>query len=710
MKKVLLLIAAAVAFAACTKTVEVPVEVEVEVEKIVDLLTLNATSIQVSNAGAVQPMSFTTEDAWTIASDVNWITFDKASGAAGSSTLNMTVAKNDGYDARTGRVTLSSTHGTTTKNTVFTVVQSEKEVFNSTVYIPIDYTAQSVEVTVTTNMQAEVNIVEGAEWLYFPSDKAAPVESTITVYADENDGTETRIGAFTVFAGNSLLTYKVVQGTQVIPEVATAVFLGNRQDMYDDLAYAFKVFAQFAVQFPVEDGDVTLVLNVDPSLDDFSQVPAGEFVMDEAGAHAAGTFFVKSSDLHEQYYTTVSNGESEMDVIDGTINVFKQGDNYTIVAELIDAEGVAHVYSYQGEIEVTDASLGARTSSVDYKGQYDTFFATQAERMNFCFQLNQALPGNERWISYFYAYVFSENGNTGIPTGKFTYEEPQENAELGYANGILAAHPGTFYFAYPGTPVYESGVTYEVSTEETPSFEIIKEDGEGFYTLVVDFVVKRTEGEAVEMIPIKGTFNRVFIGTPTDNTTRPVPDSEEVTIINCGMNPYTQGQYFGNMFNDGGNIAQFGWSTANDGAYYIFLLVNFGQTPLVATAGTITARYQDELGANPRYYRDPIPDCTFNYSDTYDKDAKQLLHGYLGSAARGYVQNTYSGTVFHIVGGSVTFTDGIPTFDLQTVSAKGKTAHFTGSLTPTMTNLDFNYQHSTFRKQLTIAKYEVPAE
>ena len=430
--------------------------------------------------------------------------------------------------------------------------------------------------------------------------------------------------------------------------------------------------------------------------------------MDEAELHPAGTFFVKTEGV--KYYTTVRNGENEMEIIDGKINVIKAGDNYTIVAELTDGESVSHVYSYQGEIVVTDDSLGMRTSSADYKGQYETFFATKTEQVSFCFQINKALPGNERWISYFYAYVYSEAGNTGVPTGKFTYEVPQDNPDLGYAHGTLVANPGTFYLGYPGTPVSEDGVSYEISTEQTPSFEIIKEDEDGFYTLVVDFVVKRTEGEAVELIPIKGTFPNVYIGTLSDTSLRPVADSEEVTIINGGMNPMTQGQYYGDVFNDGGHLAQFGWSLANDGSYYIFLLVNFGSTALVPTAGTITAAYRDELGATPRYYRGAIPDGTYKYSDTYDKDAKQLLHGTYNNSARGYIQNIYSGTVFHIVGGSVTFTDGVPTFDIQAVSAKGATAHFTGSLVPSMTNLDFNYQHSTFRNRLSLAPYVVPAE
>ena len=137
---------------ACTKVVEEEVEVEVEVEKIVDILTLNAAQLQVPNKAVEQPLSFTTEDNWTISSDADWITFDKTSGNKGSSNVTMKIAKSESYDARTGRVTLSSTHGTTTKNTVFTVIQSEKEVFSTTVALSLDYTAQDITVDFNSNL------------------------------------------------------------------------------------------------------------------------------------------------------------------------------------------------------------------------------------------------------------------------------------------------------------------------------------------------------------------------------------------------------------------------------------------------------------------------------------------------------------------------------------------------------------------------------
>lgn len=713
MKKVLLLIAAVVALAACTKTVEVPVEVPVEVEKIVDLLTLNATSIQVSNAGAVQPMSFTTEDAWTIASDADWIAFDKASGNAGSSTVNMTVAKNEAFDSRTGRVTLSTTHNGTTKNTVFTVVQSPVEVFNTTVALGIDFTEQDIEVDFNSNLTPEVAIVDG-DWLTITRTKAAPEDGKIVLHAAENADLDARVGVFTVFAGNSLQTYKVVQGTQYTSASnGSAVFLGNKQDMGEKGGAPTREMAQFGVQFETPEGLVTLALNVDPAIEDVTKLPVGEYTLDESSQYVPGTFSLQSTGLHEKYYTTVTANGKDMEVVDGKVTVAENAGKYSIVAELTDIFGVTHLYSYKGDLVATDDSLGARPYQADYRGQYYTYFTTKAEESVFCFQFNKALPGNDVWISYMYFNVFSEPGYTGVPTGKFTYEVPVDNPELDYLNGKTDAHPGTFTVSSPGTPVYEQGISYAIKTDSAPSFEIVKEEEEGCYTLIIDVVITRTEGESSVDIPFKNTFNRVYIGELGDIGVRVIPDGSAV-FENGGMNSTTAGQYYGDIYHDGGHIVCGGCQTINTSAYEVYFTLNLGAKALTATSGTISTKYRDELGETPRYCTESIPDGIYSYAEVYDKDALQLLPAFVdgknGPVSRAHVKNNYSGTVFHIVGGSITFAGGKPIFDLDTVSDKGETAHFTGSYTPSGSRFDFNYQHSSYRNVFHIQPFVVPTE
>ncbi len=708
MKKALLLIAALAAFAACTRTVEVPVEVEVEVEKIVDLLTLNATSIQVPQAGVVQPMSFTTEDSWDISSDADWITFDKASGKAGSNTVNMTVAKNEGFDSRTGRVTLSTTHGTTTKNTVFTVVQSQVEVFNTTVALGIDYAEQDITVDFNSNLTPEVAIVDG-DWLTITRTKAAPVDGKIVLHAAENADLDARVGVFTVFAGNSLQTYRVVQASQYASATsATAEFLGNKQNMYNSAA-GWTEFAQFGIRFETQEGIVTLALNVDPAIEDVTKVPAGTYTMDEQGTYAPNTFSVQSTDLNEKYYTTVNIVGKDMEIMGGTVTVTEDGGVYSIAAEFTDILGSTHFYKYNGELVATDASFGMRIYQADTRGQYYTYFTTQAYETVLGIQFSAPAPGAERYISYMSFSLYSAENDGYLPTGTFTHAIPENDPNLSYANGILNAPAGTFQMTGCENRKESYGDASYTVKEGTNTLEISKQDN-GLYTFKFNMTIVRTPVEgSPEEIPFVATITDVYRGALGDLGVVVAPDIENPVIVNGGFNSMFAGQYFGDKFGDGGHLITAGWSMANDGTYYMNFLINLGSTALTPTAGTISAAYRDELGSTPRYWRETMPDGTYTYSDTYDKDAKQLLHGYYSDSARGYVKNSYTGTVFHVNGGSITFSGGVPTFDFQAVSSTGFVAHFKGTLTVSGSQLDFNYQHSTFRNRLRVEPYVVPA-
>lgn len=708
MKKALLLIAALAAFAACTRTVEVPVEVEVEVEKIVDLLTLNATSIQAPQAGVVQPMNFTTEDSWDISSDADWITFDKASGKAGSNTVNMTVAKNEGFDSRTGRVTLSTTHGTTTKNTVFTVVQSQVEVFNTTVALGIDYAEQDITVDFNSNFTPEVAIVDG-DWLTITRTKAAPVDGKIVLHAAENADLDARVGVFTVFAGNSLQTYRVVQASQYASATsATAEFLGNKQDMYNN-AVGWTEFAQYGIRFETQEGIVTLALNVDPAIEDITKVPAGTYTMDEQGTYAPNTFSVQSTDLNEKYYTTVNIVGKDMEIMGGTVTVAEEGGIYSIAAEFTDILGSTHFYKYNGELVATDASFGMRVYEAKTRGQYYTYFTTKAYETVLGVQFSTPAPGVDRYLSYMSFSLYSAESDGYLPTGTFTYAVPENDPDLHYNNGILNAAAGTFQMTGCENRMENWGdATYTVK-EGANTLEISKQD-DGLYTFKFNMTIVRTPAEgSPEDIPFVATVTDVPCGALGDMGVVVAPDIENPVIVNGGFNSMFAGQYFGDKFGDGGHLITAGWTMANDGTYYMNFLINLGSEALTPTAGTISANYRDELGTTPRYWRGTMPDGTYTYSDTYDKDAKQLLHGYFSDAARGYVTNSYTGTVFHINGGSITFSGGTPTFDFQAVSSTGMVAHFKGTLTVSGSQLDFNYQHSTFRNRLRVEPYVVPA-
>ena len=659
MKKTLLLLAAIVALAACVKTVEVPVEVEVEVEKIVDLLTLNATSIQAPNAGVVQPMSFTTEDAWTISSDAAWISFDNTSGSAGSSTVNMTVAKNEGYDARTGRVTLSCSHGTTTKNTVFTVVQSETEVFNTTQVLNIGFKEQDIAVEFSSNLTPEVTIADG-EWLTVVQTKAAPEDGKIIVHAAKNEGDNARVGTFTIFAGNSLQTYKVVQASQFASaSTATAEFLGYKQDMYNNETYWTDGFAQFGIKFETPEGLVTLALNVDPEIEDVTKVPAGKYVMDEAGTYEPGTFSVKAAGLNEQYYTTVTVDGEDMEVMSGTVIVEEEAGQYTIVATLVDASGDSRMYRFQGELVATDSSFGMRVYEAKTRGQYYTYFASKAYETILGVQFSKAIPGVEHYISYmgFSIYTASSDGN--LPTGTFTYAVPENDATLGYPNGILQAAPGTFQMTGCENRFESwSDVTYAVKDGEN-TIEIVKQDN-GRYTIKFNMTIVRTpaEGDA-EDIPFNVTLTDVYCDALADMGMVPHPDGDFnfSTLLNSNYMP----RWYGDAYKTGCKVFHFfGFSNINSD-YDVYLALNVKDDEWVF-----------EQNFNNRYCNTPFKVGTFTFSWTPGENTLLPIKNYHR------IMNKYTGHTYIVTGGSITLTSDTITYDL-TATYDGKSYHFGGS-------------------------------
>ena len=77
---------------------------------------------------------------------------------------------------------------------------------------------------------------------------------------------------------------RIIQASQyAAASSATALFLGNKQFMYDNATYTWNEFAQFAVQFATAEGDVTLALNVDPAIEDVTKIPAGTYNIDING-------------------------------------------------------------------------------------------------------------------------------------------------------------------------------------------------------------------------------------------------------------------------------------------------------------------------------------------------------------------------------------------------------------------------------------------
>ncbi len=712
MKKTLILLAALLAFAAC-KPVEVEVIKEVEVEKIVDILSLNAAQLRVPNSAVEQPLSFTTTDAWTISSDVDWITFDKTSGNSGSSNVTMKVAANSAYDTRTGRVTLSTSRDGTAKNTVFTVVQSETEVFNTTVECVVSNAEQDITVAYNSQLTPEVTIVEGSQWLSVLQTKAAPVDGKIVVHVAANETLALRMGSFTVAAGSSVQTYNVTQQSQNVAASASVLFLGNKQDMYDNENWAFRNFAQYAINFATSEGEVTLVLNVDPEHEDISIVPMGVYVMDESGTYAPGTYSIACGE-GSKYVTSVVVGDKAAEIIDGTVTVTNVGSKYSVLAELVDVEGNEYSYNYQGELVVEDASFGVLSEQPSFNNNYNTYFATGANEWKQSLRINKAAAEGLPWITGLYMTFYGPAGELAdhsVHAGVYTYSgaEP-ETVETGYAKGNLNAAPGTLVMSGNSA----NGGEISVPDGETFTVTVTKAD-DGTYTYVLKGKLRERihaldeEGywaydeennpifDKDETFDVNITLPSVTVPASEDNSLVPILDGDAVFSYMLSFSSAYSVQYYGDVFGNGGNIVTFGWNpgTVNEN-YYVFLSADMGGD--FEFVPTISNRYSQQN----------LVEGTYTYSETVQEGKQTLLPGlYNGTTSRNFVQNGYTGTYYYITGGSVTYQGGVFTFDLTGVNSKGESAHFTGSVASSINVMDGRYQN--YHSRFTLKPYVVPA-
>ncbi|MBR1872321.1 MAG: BACON domain-containing protein [Bacteroidales bacterium] len=685
MKKIQLIVASGLtlmALAGCQSTVK---EIEKEVEKPVGL-SIDATVIGVGAAGGEKVISFTANEAWTLSTADNWITPDKTSGEAGKAEVKLTVAPLEG-DARTGKVTIKA--GSTT--TEFTVEQSPVAEFTNGNGINISAAAQDIMIPFSTNVaDYTVTITENTPWLTVSSTKAA-IDGIITIHAAANNTLSPRIGGFTIAAAGYTSAYVVVQDSEFIPaSEASAVWLGSAQDPYNEEAGAYNNFYQFAITLGIADGDtVVLAINTEEP-EDTQVVPEGEYEVDAAAIYKPGTFSVKSTGGNEKYYTTLFVGDKEIAIIDGEITIEKTDGGYAISALLMDALEEIHSYSYEGELIVTDESLSAENTDLQYIGDYSTHFANMVnDEWKFTFYASQGVAAGDSYpVRGFNVTVFTEKGVT-VPEGEFKYEAPADDPTSTYAHGNMLVNPGTFYnlsfyAAYEHVPgVY---VSNELKEGTTPKFSIEPQD-DGRYTVKVSATIVQTvevdevdeDGNTVYdddwnavvisldtyEIPFEQTYINVTLAEPVPNSYYTVFEDGDYTVKGEIMNSYLMPRWGGKAFNDDCHLFVFGF-LAIDGNWNVYLAVNIEQEYEFENNFPPTA-------ANPRYCGTPFQYGHYEFSATAAKNALLPVKGWHR------IINAYSGTTFQVVGGSIDIDNTSITYDLVGKNAAGKTITFKGT-------------------------------
>ncbi len=616
-------------------------------ETLQESLEMTSSEKSVAVEGETSPLSFTASSAWTIASDADWVTFDRTEGEAGDVTVEMTVAANEEYESRTAKVTI--TMGA--KSNVITITQAGRAEFAIETVYNISAEAQTIEFAIESNIDYTYEIGEDAQgWIEAAVDsKAAPVESTLVFNVDENTLTP-REGRIYVEAGESIYCLIVAQrGAGDEMTTATALYLGNTMFIYD-FSNGYTNFHEYAIVLSSEDGntEVTLAVNTAAQDEYLAAIPAGEYVVDATGSHAENTFSIKPLDRTERYYTTIKRNGVETEVVDGSITISSDADSYTILATLYDATGTSYSYIYSGVIDtIEDESFGAMFYDVTFNNTYSTYFSTKSNQWYIALSVSSAPSANVPYVQYI---TFTINGPTGeisdpenIPEGTYTLAE-ETYIESEYPYGITDAKPNTFYLE-SANDVDQNECTFEAGSQL-----IITKNEDGTYNF--EFANTKVTSELSGTFDYNVSFNNMALGSMNYGA-EPAPDGDTVIPQPGFLN--IQARWYGDYYETGGNVFQIGMTL---GTYTVSYIIN------------TVAEYTSNNTPRPGYSTTPIPSGTYTYDGT-PSATDQLL--------RGTISNSYTGSQFDIIGGSVTIDDN--SFKLDFTASDGNNTYtYTGTI------------------------------
>ena len=667
-KYVLLAVAALVGLAAISCK---PKEIEPE-----DALSIAGTTITVGKDATSTPISFTANKAWTAASDSPWIVPDKTSGEAGTITLNLAIAENDTWSERSGKVTVA----VGVVRTVFTIVQGTESLLETTSTFNVTPEAQDILVPVKTNLQYAVTPAADSPWITVLSTRSEPQEGTVKVHVAANTELAPRTGSFSITAPGYSQTYTVVQAASWTPAVsANAIYIGNSQDIYDKETYLINLHQQYVIKMATEAGDqVTLVLNKKGELKDgvfeffpVDKVPAATYEIDATGKKVDNTFSIMSASGIDKYYTGLVVDGREVLVYDGEITVGEDNGNYTVTAILVDAAGQQHSYSYVGALEMTGDFRGGQ-SEVNWKNTYDTHFTTKANGWFVGFYHPRKNPAEKNEVAYSSFSFFTSAGEVNLedlPDGTYTFGAAENDADLKYSKGILKANPGLLSDVSISVYNDAGSLKYTEVTKESTVLTVSK-NADGTKNFKYSASVKPyTTDENYNRVyedPVQVSIDiDVPLGKATDNQTHPHDDADDVfaTLEGPAGTVYV-GYWFGKnigVMEDGTtpkpaipdtecNIFAIGSNSYFNNAWSMFISVIAGEG------------WSFVKNFNNRFCSTPVPDGTYTFGTEAQIGA--LIPLRYGSASRCSIQNTYSGTTYYPVSGSVILDKGTITVDL----------------------------------------------
>ena len=671
-KYVLLAVAALVGLAAVSCKSE-----EKEAE---DALNIVGTTINVGKDAASPVISFKANKAWTATSDSPWIVPAQTSGEAGSVNLTLAVAENTTWEQRSGKVTVA----VGMVKTDFTVVQGTESVLETGVVIEVSPEAQDIEIPVKSNLQYTVTPDAASTWIKVVSIKSAPTEKMVTVHVDANTELAPREGTFFLTAPGYSQQYVVFQNAAWTPAVlGNAVYIGNSQDIYDSETWSVNLHQQYIVNLATADGDeITLALNKKGKLDGdvfkfypVDKIPAATYEIDATGKKDDNTFSIKSSTGKEKYYTNIVTDKREVLVYDGTVTVAEENGAYTITAILIDAAGEQHSYSYTGTLEMTPDFCGGG-GEVNWKNTFDTYFTTKANGWSVYFYLPRMNPEVKTEVAQASFSFYSAAGEVDLndlPAGTYTFGTVETDPDLKYKNGIAKADAGLL--SNVSISLYTQAGTLkstEVTAESTVLTVTKNEDGTKnfkYAATVKPYTYDPVTYNPVYEDPVQVNIDiDVPLDKATDEQTHPYDDKDDVFTTLEGP---AGTQYIGYWYSKyiGANAPQTAPEDRKEAIPGTECNVfSFGSNSYFNNCWSMMitviadANWTFEQNFNGRFCNTPIQDGTYTFGTTAQIGA--MIPLMYGASSRCYVTNTYTGTTYYPVSGSVTLNKGTISLDL----------------------------------------------
>lgn len=145
-------------------------------------------------------VSFTSSDAWTASSNVEWISLDITKGTAGSASIQARIAQNTSYDQRNGAITIKANN--VSKNV--TITQKQVDALTvSTNKLEAVSNGCTATIEVKTNMPYQVKIDEACQsWVSTATSARALETHKVVLNIAENTDLDKREGKVTVFSGD----------------------------------------------------------------------------------------------------------------------------------------------------------------------------------------------------------------------------------------------------------------------------------------------------------------------------------------------------------------------------------------------------------------------------------------------------------------------------------------------------------------------------